>query len=125
MHVCVFVQRYARCLSSHFSFPFPRLSSPSVPPYRTAASQPTQPPPFLSVCYLQPSCHISPLPATFLVISEGVTYLLPREAATSERLAFLSCKNRRAGDQSKQTAVQESNGKLACLSTLAATYISR
>ena len=35
---------------------------------------------FLSVCYLQPSCHISPLPATFLVISEGVTYLCPKRS---------------------------------------------
>lgn len=31
--------------------------------------------PLPSVCYLQPSCHISPLPATFLLISEEVTYL--------------------------------------------------
>lgn len=106
-----------------FLFPSPTLLPLSIPPSRNVASADPAPL-FLSVCYLQLSCHISPLPATFLVISEGVTYLCPeRQRRASACLS--SCKNRQAGDQSKQTAVQESNRKLACLSTLAATYVSR
>lgn len=45
---------------------------------------------FLSVCYLQPSCHISPLPATFLVNSEGATYLFSEWQAS----CLYRCRNR-------------------------------
>lgn len=75
---------------------------------------------FFSVCYLQPSCHISPLPATFLVISEGVTYLSPERQLLAKRLAFLDV--RTAGRRSVQTGGRagiKQGGKFVPLSMLA------
>ena len=94
------------------------LSCPSVPDWSFRS------PLLLSVCYLQPSCHISPLPATFLVISEGVCIPLLREAASSERPAFLSCKNGGPAISQNRTAVQDSNrvGSLEPLSMLGADW---
>lgn len=52
------------------------------PRYRLSVGSP--PPPHDPVCYLQPSCHISLLAATFLLISEsGYIPRPPRVAAAS------------------------------------------
>lgn len=75
-----------------------------------------------SVCYLQPSCHISPLPATFLVISEEVTYL-----CLERRLLACDLWKQWDNDQSKENcgSIKQEIGMFTCLftSTLAAFFI--
>lgn len=48
---------------------------------------------FLLVCYLQLSCHISPLPVTFLVFSKAVTYLYPTVKQLIWQIVSPPCKN--------------------------------
>lgn len=75
---CAFVQRNAHGPLFVSANPFSSLSflaQGSFCPFVQHCSACRRSPPFLSVCYLQPFCHISPLPATFLVISEGAAYL--------------------------------------------------
>lgn len=118
---CAFVQRYVRgrlfvpqtvcpilsLSQSHtdslFSVP-PCLFPPSVC-LLGAVSFDSFSPLVFSVCYLQPSCHISPLPVTFQVISEGDAYLCPERQLRANGLSFWLLKQ--WADQSKQTAKQE------------------
>lgn len=55
------------------------------------------------VCYLQPSCHISLLPATFLVISEGAAYLCPMKPLQLKQEFYLSsCRSGEVISQNKR-----------------------